>query len=81
MAIERPALARPAAKEKPRLRADFLLCNSCLWCASCLGSACMERCPACSAPVEALPIQPNEAYTMKKMNGGSGVELDFTLVA
>ncbi|MEO9362832.1 MAG: hypothetical protein ABI348_02920 [Nitrososphaera sp.] len=81
MATERPALARQASPEGPRVRAYFLLCNSCLWCASRLGPAgIIERCPVCGAAVEAIPILPNEAYRMKKTDD-SGVELDFTLVA
>ncbi|AIC17060.1 hypothetical protein [Nitrososphaera viennensis] len=83
-AIERPAASyssfvRPSARKKPRVRAHFLICNSCLWCASGLGPAArIDMCPGCGkTPVEALPIMPNEMYSMKK-TGNSGVELDFT---
>ncbi|AIF83093.1 hypothetical protein NTE_01019 [Candidatus Nitrososphaera evergladensis SR1] len=70
-----------AAREKPFARANFLVCNSCLWCASGLGPATrIDRCPGCGAEgmVEALPILSNETYRVKKKAGDRGVELDFT---
>jgi hypothetical protein len=58
--------------------AQFLICNSCLWCASYLSlkSQYVEDCPACrSDRIEVIPISRKEAY---KVNiDGSSVSMEF----
>jgi hypothetical protein len=56
-------------------RANFLLCPSCFWCASCLpspmlrtmaaakGSASLAKCPSCiEGNIESVPVAENEEY-------------------
>jgi hypothetical protein len=57
--------------------AQFLICNSCFWCASDLSrNRPIENCPACrSDRMEAMPISQKEAY---KVNvDGSSVAMEF----
>lgn len=35
----------------------FVLCGSCLWCASDMAGGAIERCPACGKAVGAMPLQ------------------------
>ena len=57
--------------------AKFLICNSCLWCASWLdGDNCFQRCPTCtSEKLELIPIAETEAYHMNM--DGNGVSMEF----
>ena len=56
----------------------FLLCNSCLWCASDLNMrGTVEICPSCmNGKVESMPISDNEIYTFR-YNAIRGVTLEF----
>ena len=56
----------------------FLLCNSCLWCASDLNlRGTVEICPSCmNGKVESMPISDNEIYTFR-YNAIRGVTLEF----
>ena len=58
--------------------AQFLICNSCFWCASYLSynPPYIENCPACrSDRMEAIPISQKESY---KVNvDGSSVSMEF----
>jgi hypothetical protein len=62
----------------PSHRKQFLICESCFWCASILrGSTLVGRCPCCkSSMLESIPIATGESYrfdySMKR-----GVMLDF----
>lgn len=57
--------------------ARFLICNSCLWCASWLiDDYFIHSCPTCrSEKLELIPIARTEAYHIK-MNG-NGVSMEF----
>jgi len=57
--------------------ATFLICNSCLWCASWLdGDNSIQRCPTCtSEKLELIPIGETEAYRMNI--DGNGVSMEF----
>ncbi len=57
--------------------AKFLICNSCLWCASWLDDDnSIQRCPTCtSEKLELIPIAETEAYRMDM--DGNGVSMEF----
>jgi hypothetical protein len=57
--------------------AKFLVCNSCLWCASWLaGDNYFERCPSCTSErLELIPIGRTEAYFIVKH--GNSVAMEF----
>ena len=56
--------------------AKFLVCNSCLWCASWLaGDNYFERCPTCTSErLELIPIAETEAYRMNIDGNGFSIE-------
>ena len=56
--------------------ARFLICNSCLWCASWLdGDNSIQICPTCrSEKLELTPISETEAYRMNIDGGGISME-------
>jgi hypothetical protein len=56
--------------------AKFLICNSCLWCASWLaGDNYFQTCPTCmSEKLESIPIGETEAYNMNIDNNGISIE-------
>ena len=58
--------------------AQFLICNSCFWCASNLAGNLnhVENCPACrSHKMDIIPISEKEAY-MVYMNGNN-ISMEF----
>ena len=57
----------------------FLLCNTCYWCASDIGSKSkFTKCPSCnSLQVESMPIAKNELYKFDHHPKG-GVTLEFS---
>jgi len=60
---------------------DFLLCNSCFWCASYLNlenGLIPFQCPSCKEnAIEWIPISVNDAYSFD-YNPGTGVILEFS---
>jgi hypothetical protein len=60
---------------------DFLLCNSCLWCASYLNlrsSFIVVQCPSCNEnTIEWIPISANDAYSFD-YNPVTGVIIEFS---
>lgn len=60
---------------------DFLLCNSCFWCASYLNlgsSFIVPQCPSCKEnAIEWMPISTNDAYSFD-YNPVTGVILEFS---
>ncbi len=60
---------------------DFLICNSCFWCASYLNlenSLIPSQCPSCKKKgIEYLPISVNDAYSFD-YNPLTGVILEFS---
>ncbi|WP_148701612.1 hypothetical protein [Candidatus Nitrososphaera evergladensis] len=60
-------------------QAQFLICNECFWCASCLDPEfATGNCPSCNAAaVEDMPISANERYTFD-YSVDRGVILEFT---
>ena len=56
--------------------AQFIICNSCLWCASHLAynDDNIADCPACSNKIELLPISEKEAYRIGIKGGGISME-------
>jgi hypothetical protein len=59
---------------------DFLLCNSCFWCASYLnlGSFGVIDCPSCDEnTIEKMPLHTNDVYSFD-YNRGTGVVLEFS---
>ena len=57
--------------------AQFIICNSCLWCASYLAydDDNIADCPACrSNKIELLPISEKEAYRIDIERGGISIE-------
>jgi hypothetical protein len=57
--------------------AKFLICNSCLWCASWLaGDNLFQRCPSCtSEKLELIPIGETEGYRINI--DASGISMEF----
>ena len=58
--------------------AEFLICNSCLWCASYFSHNphYVENCPACrSDRMETMPISQSESY--KGNMDGSNISIEF----
>ena len=58
--------------------AQFLICNSCFWCASDISHnpSYIENCPACrSDRIEAIPISQKEAYKVNM--GASNISMEF----
>jgi hypothetical protein len=57
----------------------FLLCNTCYWCASDIGSKSkFTRCPSCnSVEVESMPIAKNELYKFE-CYPKRGITLEFS---
>ena len=58
--------------------AQFLICNSCFWCASYISHnpSYFENCPACkSYRIEAIPISQREAYKVNM--DGSNISMEF----
>jgi hypothetical protein len=59
---------------------DFLLCNSCFWCASYLnlGSFRVSECPSCDEnTIERMPLSANDVYSFD-YDRISGVVLEFS---
>src|SRR5438445_13809064 len=60
---------------------DFLLCNSCFWCASYLNlrrSFGVIECPSCKEnTIERMPLSANDVYSFD-YNGVTGVILEFS---
>jgi len=59
------------------LDAQFLICNSCFWCASYLSghSACVENCPTCkNNNIEFIPISQTEGYKLNIDSRGLSME-------
>ncbi|MDQ6864958.1 MAG: hypothetical protein M3044_14180 [Thermoproteota archaeon] len=60
---------------------DFLICNSCFWCASCLTldvEFAIDKCPYCEgSSIEYIPIAANETYSVE-YNPASGITLEFS---
>ena len=57
--------------------AQFIICNSCLWCASYLAynDDNIADCPACTSnKIELLPISEKEAYRIGIERGGISME-------
>jgi hypothetical protein len=56
--------------------AEFLICNSCFWCASILSdNTYSEKCPACkSLRLESTPISEREAYSINTVNENLSIE-------
>jgi hypothetical protein len=63
------------------LPTHFLLCNTCYWCASDLGSKSkFTKCPSCnSVEVETMPIAKNELYKFD-YHSKKGITLEFSNV-
>jgi hypothetical protein len=72
---------RAAAPVRTRIsdEINFLLCQSCFWCASYFNySEVVPRCPACdSINIESLPISNSEFYTFSH-DRNRGVTLEFS---
>jgi hypothetical protein len=68
-------------RDKIRLptQIHFLLCNTCYWCASDIGSKSkFTKCPSCnSLEVESMPIAKNELYKFD-CYAKRGVTLEFS---
>lgn len=61
-------------------RIDFLLCNSCFWCASYLNlrGYDVSECPSCKeSTIERMPLSANDVYSFD-YNQVTGVILEFT---
>ena len=56
--------------------AEFLICNSCFWCASILSNnAYFEKCPICTGlKLEFTPLSEKEAYTINTDNENISIE-------
>ena len=56
--------------------AKFLICNSCLWCASWLDADnLIQMCPTCrSEKMELIPIAETEAYRVNIERGSASME-------
>jgi len=61
-----------------RVRAHFVICQSCFWCASCFKAEYdFPKCPSCSYDaVDSLPIFEKEFFRMKVWHNGN-LELEF----
>jgi hypothetical protein len=61
---------------------DFLICNSCFWCATYLNmknSLIPFQCPSCKKKaIECMPISVNDAYSFD-YNPATGVILEFSV--
>ena len=59
-------------------KAQFLICDSCFWCASILDERVVSgACPLCKGTLlESIPIAPDEAYRFDN-NPKGGVVLEF----
>jgi hypothetical protein len=56
---------------------QFVICESCFWCASIFGGALVGKCPCCkSSMLEFIPIAARESYTFD-YSAKRGVMLDF----
>jgi hypothetical protein len=70
--------ASPRARISKKI--DFLLCNSCFWCASSLNlrSFGVTECPSCDEnTIERMPLQENDVYSFD-YNQVTGVILEFS---
>ena len=71
--------ASPIARISKKI--DFLLCNSCFWCASYLNlrrSFGVIECPSCKEnTIERMPLSANDVYSFD-YNGVTGVMLEFS---
>lgn len=57
--------------------ANFVICDSCFWCASCLRGTYESRCLACGSPIaSAIPIVRNETF-MVEVDRKRGITLSF----
>ncbi|HYT02639.1 MAG TPA: hypothetical protein VEL70_06980 [Candidatus Acidoferrum sp.] len=78
MASNEKTAASPIARISKRI--DFLLCNSCFWCASYLNlrSFGVIECPSCKEnTIERMPLSANDVYSFD-YNGVTGVMLEFS---
>ena len=60
----RSRMHKPENRLDHNVRANFVICNDCFWCASQImaGNA-LERCPQCKkSNLETMPVSLNEAY-------------------
>ena len=67
-------------RNEVRDKIDFLLCGSCLWCASHFNNyiEVVTKCPSCSSNnVESIPISNDEVYTFSH-NRSRGITLEFS---
>jgi hypothetical protein len=74
---EKPA-SYPIARISKKI--DFLLCNSCFWCASYLNlrSFSYMKCPSCKEnTIERMPLSANDIYSFD-YNRETGVILEFS---
>jgi hypothetical protein len=56
-------------------QAEFMICNSCFWCASNLSSYYPAKCPSCNIHnIELIPISETEAYGINMDRGGVSME-------
>jgi hypothetical protein len=64
----------PPSKQK-----QFLLCGSCVWCATCIDSrVTIEKCPSCmNGKVESRPLSDDEIFKFRQ-DEIRGVTLEFT---
>jgi hypothetical protein len=64
--------------DETRIGANFLLCSSCFWCASCLSpDSTFTKCPSCTdGDIESLPIAENEGYRFNN-DRKRGVTVEF----
>src|SRR5712691_11919994 len=79
MPINEKAAASPIARLSKKI--DFLLCNSCFWCASYLNlrsSFGVIECPSCKEnTIERMPLSANDVYLFD-YNRVTGVILEFS---
>lgn len=73
-----PDLLSAYASKCDRRKANFVICQSCFWCASCLkADYVFPMCVQCkSAAVDSLPIFDGEFYEVELLENGN-VELMF----
>jgi len=79
MASNEKTVASPIARISKKI--DFLLCNSCFWCASYLNlrsSFGVIECPSCKeSAIEWMPLSANDVYLFD-YNRVTGVILEFS---
>ena len=81
-AIRKSDEASSSPSSKKVLDVEFLLCNSCFWCASYYRNSSdknrITKCPACySDELESMPISSREVYKFD-YNPSKGITLEFS---